>query len=183
MEGGTVNVVTIFHTYLWVLILTSTVLCLFFPPCTQFCNIWTCLWSMLLMLSLQCCDVVLCCQELPNNTAPHHITLDVTSPVLLVYKFVAQVFYTFLLWVIALWKVVLICCIVLVNTLLHRSKSLSIIYSSTHTFSMVSCDVFLHYALRIMVTVLYFSCYVFNSSDLWTVLVLPGLKGNLFGSF
>ena len=70
------------HTYLWVLILTCTVLCLLFPPCAQFCNIQTCMWSMLLMLSLQCCDVALCCQELPNNAAPHHSTSDVRSPVL-----------------------------------------------------------------------------------------------------
>ena len=68
------------------------------------------------------------------------------------------------------------------NTLLHQSKSFSVIYSST--LQCVSCDVFVHYALRIIVTVfLYFGCYVFNSGDLWTMLVLPGLKGNLFGSF
>jgi len=129
---------------------------------------------------VQCCDVVLCCQELPNNIVPHHSTSAVTSPVLwcctvlsgaaeqhsatsqllscqkssavmlhcvvrncqttqcnitalpsaaqmsqvqypwwcfhLVYKFVAQVFCIFLLWVMTVRKVVLIFCIVLVNT-------------------------------------------------------------------
>jgi len=55
---------------------------------------------MLLMLSLQCCDVALCCQELPNNTAPHHGTSDVTSPVLLVmFSFGVQVHSTGLLYV------------------------------------------------------------------------------------
>jgi len=44
------------------------------------------------MLPLQCCDVVLCCQELPNNTAHHHSASDVTSPVLLVmFSFGVQV--------------------------------------------------------------------------------------------
>ena len=239
MERGTVNVVAICHTYLWVLILTCTVLCLFFPPCTQFCNIWTCLWSMLLMLSLQCCWW--CCTVLSGTAYPHS-TSDVTSSVLwccavllgtayqhsatsqhlrchkssavmlrciiknhptaqchitapqmsqvqcswwcfrLVYLFVAQVFRIFLLWVIAVWKVVLIFCIVLVNTLLHQSKYFQLfipVHVQCGTLWCVSALYFKNYGECF----LYFGCYVSNSSDLWTVLVLPGLKGSLFRSF